>query len=359
MRIIKFHIYEFTLPLKKPLNFKGNSISERKGLILKLIDADNNSGYGEVSPLPGFHKETLTEAFNQLKKLDNILQKYTPLTPEEIINGTTIPTTLYSSVAYGLDTAFINLFASIKQIPVHKLLSSDHSSRISLNSLLASIDKDYISEIHKFISLGYRTIKIKLGLTDLDNELKALNNIIKNLKSKVKLRLDVNAKWNYKDASYFLKSLDNFESLEYIEEPLSDWTEINRLNSEFKVPIALDENLDHYLSAYSNNVNALTGFVIKPPIKGKLSKTIQLFNLSKKHNKTCIISDTFQSALGLSFLASLSSTINSATTAMGLDTYRYFENIYKVPFKIVNGSIVTDSINSSIPKVKLIYDSRS
>ena len=80
-------VYRYALPLKKTINFNGRELSSRNGLILKLIDSNNNISYSEISPLPGFHEETIDDAIKQLSFLkEKLISSKLPLIGE-ILNG--------------------------------------------------------------------------------------------------------------------------------------------------------------------------------------------------------------------------------------------------------------------------------
>ncbi len=59
MIIKDFELFQFQLPLRTPLKIANKEISNRDGLILKITDESNNIGVGEISPLPGLHKENI------------------------------------------------------------------------------------------------------------------------------------------------------------------------------------------------------------------------------------------------------------------------------------------------------------
>ena len=55
-------LYKYTLPFKDALVLKHTTLNYREGLILVLTDTSGHAGIGEVSPLPGFSRETLETA---------------------------------------------------------------------------------------------------------------------------------------------------------------------------------------------------------------------------------------------------------------------------------------------------------
>ena len=100
-------------------------------------------------------------------------------------------------------------------------------------------------------------------------------------------------------------------------------------------PIALDESLVEITPEkfkYEDWINAL---IIKPAVLGSVQKTIQYIALAKKYGIKSVISDTFHSGIGLSFLIRLASTLTEPTP-MGFDTYSWLKEdilINRLPVK--------------------------
>ena len=49
MIVSDLKIYEYNVPLKMPLKVLGKPVSNRQGLILKLISAGQHAGFGEIA----------------------------------------------------------------------------------------------------------------------------------------------------------------------------------------------------------------------------------------------------------------------------------------------------------------------
>ncbi|HJO95917.1 MAG TPA: o-succinylbenzoate synthase [Victivallales bacterium] len=331
MILHNFKINKFSLPLIKTLNIKGTLLKERSGIIIELIDNEGYSGRGEISPLPGFSRETLCSAIIQTEKIkEKLLFSSIPVKGEALLDSLYLFTknfNLFPSVVFGLETAIINLISSKTGQSFHQFLSDSFNNKIYINALIDKLDSSVFSQFSYLYKSGYRTIKIKLGKNDPDVEIRMIKELNKVYRGKVKLRFDANAVWNYSEALYYIKSLKNIESLEYIEEPLKDTSLLMKLVRDTDAPIALDENLQSFYSNYPNYLNIINAFVLKPTILGGIRKTMQLVKLSEKIGAVCVISDTFQSGLGVNTLINISSAIpHSGCTAMGLNTYTWLKN---------------------------------
>ena len=69
MKIEKVNLFKFSIPLNSTLNMNGHLYNERNGLIVELIDSKQNRGYGEATPLPGLHFESIDYLIEQFRKV--------------------------------------------------------------------------------------------------------------------------------------------------------------------------------------------------------------------------------------------------------------------------------------------------
>lgn len=64
----KIALFSYQSPFKVPLIFNGYLLKQREGLIIRL-DQQGQLFYAEIAPLPGFSKETLAQAKQQILDL--------------------------------------------------------------------------------------------------------------------------------------------------------------------------------------------------------------------------------------------------------------------------------------------------
>ncbi len=62
MKIAEISIYRFRLRLNRPLALKNDILKLREGFVMRLSDESGNCGWGEISPLIGFSRETIEQA---------------------------------------------------------------------------------------------------------------------------------------------------------------------------------------------------------------------------------------------------------------------------------------------------------
>ena len=143
MIIKEIDIFRYKLPLKKPIRIKQNTLIHREGLIIRIKDEKNYSGFGEIAPLPGLNKESIEDTINELLSLQEKLLENTIPANVEKLNGTFSfwfeSFKISPSVQFGLESAILTLIAAKKEIPLYLLLGQDHKSKVCVNAL---IDRD-------------------------------------------------------------------------------------------------------------------------------------------------------------------------------------------------------------------------
>ena len=335
---LQAEIYSFDLPLRASLYIKRKKITNRQGFILILSTLDGVKGYGEISPLPGLHTETNTEALRQLQntctQLPSLYQIVTDLNNKQIFKFMN----LYPSVRFGLESAIIDLIANQKGIsPAHVLEPQNNCRYIKVNGLITRED-NFQNEIQYFLRTGYQTVKVKLGKKPVDFEIQKILLLHDLIDNRMKIRIDINQNWTVSQAEEFYKGINNL-AIEYIEEPLQDAKKLPELFKLTGMPLALDESIQQ-IEEFSEYFDWCTAIILKPAIIGGVLKTQEYIKLAAKHGVKSIISDTFHTGIGITMLANLSALAGGDKIAMGLDTIRWMgADLVKNPVEIQGGII--------------------
>src|SRR5579862_4312966 len=172
-----FVLYRYILPYDPPF-------PEREGLLLRIFHPEGE-GWGEIAPLPGRSRETLSQALAQLLYV---------LTEEK-----SIP--LFPSVAFGLFSA--------------RQHTQSLKSPLPLSALLAGTPEQIIAKAEKASSQGFTSVKIKI--TDIPTTLAAelIQHVSRLFYS---IRIDANRAYSFQEAMHLCEEC-GMHRVEYIEEP--------------------------------------------------------------------------------------------------------------------------------------------
>ena len=201
---------------RQPLRTARGVWAVREGFVLRL-EQDGLVGYGEVAPLPEFGSETVAEAEAFLRKLVND-------------PGQAVPSDL-PCCAFGLSAA---------------LRGGTVPRPYAVSALLPAGFRGLKKSSEK-VAAGYRSLKWKIGVEPIREEIRLAEELLKSLPAGVRLRLDANGSLSRTELAQWLEVLGVFpDQVDYLEQPLPRGDEAFMAESSAAsgVAIALDESLN-------------------------------------------------------------------------------------------------------------------
>ena len=297
-------IYQYRLPLVHPVKWKNQFCTNRQGLLV-CIRGGHSEGWGDIAPLPGFSKESFSEAQSQATTLTKLL-------PDTSIESLDFGApNLCPSVRFGFELAQFNLNAAIRNQSETELASvtccrllnrQGHGSRESM------------TDLH-----GYQAVKIKVGRHTLDEDLEFVHSVYREYPD-INVRIDANRAWTLQIAQTFLDATRDL-AFDYIEEPLKDKSQLAAFARASHVPLALDETLrEPEAERYCKFADV---YVLKPTLSGGMTGTIERIRQAQADHIRCIISSSYESGIGMLGLVELAGSVPGEVH--GLDTYNQFE----------------------------------
>lgn len=343
MKIKNFEIFKYNLPLHSPLLIKQNKMYDRQGCVIQIGDNMGNVGLGETAPFPGLHRENLEMCVDQLNKLKRELINQDIPEKIELLNGKfdkwLFPFSLFPSVRFGFETAILNLIARMHNTNLFSLFSENPQKKIKINGLATGYPSQIVEHFYEQVDQGFKTIKLKIGWLPIEEAIELVSRIGKESLGKIQLRLDANSSWSIADAVKFDRSIDP-GFIEYIEEPLKNFSYIQKFLGSCTLPLALDENLSNISINELKKYSKVKAFVLKPSVLGGFERCKQISNEGAKIGIYAVISSAFQSSIGLGASANFAASLNPGNIAMGFDTLRLFRSdVLNEPVCIKYGEI--------------------
>ncbi|GBD93114.1 o-succinylbenzoate synthase [bacterium BMS3Abin05] len=343
MTIKTAKLVRFELPLRYPIPTPFKKLTVREGILLILEDEDGRSGCGEISPFPGLHRETLSEAKRQALQLrDRLLQSEIPEGLERLdggFGGWLDSLKLFPSVRFGVELAVLNLIAARKNVPLAGLIKKTHRKWISVNALLMGTPDNVVKQARDRVEEGYRSLKIKVGKRTLEEDIRIVRAVRGAGGEKIELRLDANRKWRLEEAVGFGLAAAPF-NIGYIEEPLQNPGAIHEFYTRTGIPAALDETLLQQEPEQWLSESGIDAFVLKPSVLGSIEKTMKLAERVEQSGKKVVFSCAFGSGVSLTAAANLAACVNQNDVPAGLDTHRWFkEDALKGSFRVEHGGL--------------------
>ncbi|WP_333848789.1 o-succinylbenzoate synthase [Leclercia sp.] len=287
-------IYRWQVPMDAGVVLRERRLKTRDGLFVHLQQG-GRQGWGEVSPLPGFSRESLEEAEASLRAWGIAWRDgEAPLLPG-------LP-----AVDFGISCALAELDGSLPEEADYRAAPLCTGDPDELFAVLAAMP-------------GEKVAKIKVGLYEAVRDGMVANLLLEAIPD-LRLRLDANRAWTPLKAQQFAKYVNpsHRDRIAFLEEPCKTRADSLAFARETGIAIAWDESLreDDFKWVAEPGVRAV---VIKPTLTGSIAKVREQVQKAHALGLTAVISSSIESSLGLTQLARMAAQF-TPDTVPGLDT---------------------------------------
>jgi o-succinylbenzoate synthase len=340
MNKIELFYAPYTISFNKTFTNSNGNFAERNGFIVKLESSSGKIGIGDSAPFPEYGSETYEDDENFLDNfninlnldLNNIEQSI----GENLNSFDSLP-----CLKHGFEQALLSLVCNEKGISINELLNVQSKKKINVNAVLGFLSpKESAEAALKKIEDGFKTIKIKIGRDNFDEDYKCIEALRKSCGNEINIRADVNGKWEWDKAVKNIQALEEF-NLEYVEQPVNTLNDFVELSKKVKTPLAVDESIRNTADAEKFISNkAASVLVLKPMMLGGIIPTIKIIKMAEQAGIKSVITTSFESVIGRASSVFAASLIKE-DTAHGLDTDIYFEkDLFSNPYPVIYGKIL-------------------
>lgn len=302
--IIRADLRPVRLTYRQPVRLRDRVLSHRDGFLLRIEDSLGRSGYGEA----------LAWTDDELLALHRALEALCQQVGAASSKGE-LPA-LPAAAAFAFDTARCDLESQACGLPRRKLLNLAAGTATMVNGLLAHDDADALARaLDMAAERGLRTLKIKLGRADFEDDMRAVAAVRRRLPD-VELRGDANGAWSEPQALERLAALAPFR-FSYIEEPVAGYDALVRLACAAAIRPAVDESLAGTEACESTLVR-----VLKPVRLGAFAHTRTA--IARAHD--AVITGAFDGPIATLMAAEMAAAWLPASTAQGLDVAALYES---------------------------------
>jgi o-succinylbenzoate synthase len=300
-------------PLASPITSARGTWTWRRGVLLALRDPEGRVGRGEATPLPSYSPD---DADDCARAITAVCARLDP-------HAETIPRDLDASLAhlpaarFAVETALSELAAVRRGWSVASYLAAAPVIHpIARAGLVDLASPDLEDEARALMARGVVTIKAKIGVRPLHQDMEALVVLRRAIGAGVALRLDANGALGA-GARAALERLARVEP-ELVEEPVSGEA-LARLGP-CAVPWAADESLQDAHIAERLLAGPCAAFVLKPALLG-LHASRALALRAQAHGKGVVVTHLFDGPIALAAACELALSLPSPPRACGLDLH--------------------------------------
>src|SRR5581483_8454187 len=142
-------------------------------------------------------------------------------------------------------TALVDWAARERGLPVTEVFGAPFRPAHTTNqSLFVSDDAHLLAMAERYVSRGFRKLKLRVGARSLREDCDRLALLRGRFRDAIELAIDANGAWPLDDAVANLRAMARFD-LAYAEQPIAagSWEAAVRLAEASPVPIMLDESI--------------------------------------------------------------------------------------------------------------------
>jgi len=295
-------LYRYRVPFTVPIRLGEKWYTHREGLLIRRALAGICEGWGEIAPLPGFSRETLDCAIQEVHGI-----------------GDAGPS---PSVTCGMEMAQLQwaLAATRGQ-------QANEKASMRLCALLIGDSQAVLKSAADVHVSGYSAVKLKVGHRPMDEDLQLVHALRKVLGAGTEMRMDANRAWRFSQAMEFAAGIRDLD-VAFVEEPLIDPERLPEI-AEF-MPVALDETLRELSMGTLSRHRYAKAIVIKPMLMGGLGIATAWAEHATYLGIKPILSASYETGVGLLSLMHVAAQV-AGDVPVGLDTYRFIHRDVLMP----------------------------
>lgn len=304
IRITDIQIFKFDIPLRDVFQIATMSLSCAHNVLIKTETNEGIVGWGEAAPFHALVGETQSVDFAVAKELKQLLIGKNPLEIAKHVHTMDHFLPHNTTIKSAFDMALYDIAAQFAQLPLYAFLGG-HNRPIETDMTIGICDPEEAGDKALAIKeMGFRTIKIKLGLDD-KADYKRLENIRLSVGDEAILRIDANQGWDRMTATRNLNSFEQFD-IEFCEQPCRahDVQGMKFVSRNTNIPIMADESLFSPCDALDLiRRDAVPYFNIKFSKSGGIHNATKMSHIAEAAAIPCMVGCMSESRLGITAAA--------------------------------------------------------
>jgi muconate cycloisomerase len=248
MKIKTIEPMAVSLPMKKPVQMAGETVTRADNVLVRIESDDGVVGWGEAASAPTMTGETVASMMAAVEILTPGLLKR----PVDDFAGASaaMAARLYgnSGAKAAIEIALHDLVGRATNRPVYALFGARQRSSMPVLAVIGSLDTAAdIREANERFAAGYRAFKIKVGLAAASADAERTRAVclaLKGMGEPCLVSADANQGFGVDDALVYVRTLGDC-ALDFFEQPVDahDLDGMARVAAASRVPIGADEGL--------------------------------------------------------------------------------------------------------------------
>ena len=248
MKITAIEPIAVSLPMKKPVQMAGETVTRADNVLVRIESDDGVVGWGEAASAPTMTGETVAGMMAAVELLTPGLLKRSA--DDFAGAAAAMDARLYgnSGAKAAVEIALHDLVGRATNWPIYALLGGRQRGRMAVLAVIGSLDTAAdIREARERFAAGYRAFKIKVGLASASADAERTRAVclaLKGMGEPCLVSADANQGFAVDDALVYVRMLGDC-GLDFFEQPVEahDLDGMARVAAASGVPIGADEGL--------------------------------------------------------------------------------------------------------------------
>jgi L-alanine-DL-glutamate epimerase-like enolase superfamily enzyme len=304
LAIDDMRIYRFDIPLKEVFTIATMSLSTAQNLLVEVRTNQGIIGWGEASSFRSIVGETQCINIAAARELRPLLIGRNPLALRPLMEQLEAWLPHNTTLKSAIDMALFDIAAQACGLPLYAYLGGE-KREMETDITLGIGDPAQAGEKALAVqAMGFRIIKVKLGLSDQD-DYRRLANIRRAVGPQAILRIDANQGWDRIAATRSLGAFEELE-IELCEQPCRarDLQGMRYVHQHAAIPVMADESVFSAADALEIVLqDAAAYFNIKLSKSGGIHSAQQIAHVANAGFRPCMIGCMSESRLGITAAA--------------------------------------------------------
>lgn len=322
MKITNIRTATLKAPLKTPFITSLRRVDALEDLVVIIECDDGSIGYGEGAPTPAITGETMGSMIAAIAYIKPFILGLDIEEFDTILNNIHSVILKNTTAKSALEIALYDLKAKASKQPLYTMLGGTKTKfKTDITISMDTVDKMISDALHA-VSLGYDTLKIKIG-DDPKKDVERIVAIDNALDNNIKLRLDANQGWTAQESVTLLHALEKQGIVaEFIEQPVAaeDIEGLKYIKERVQTPLLADESIFSVKDARRLlEMQAIDYVNIKLAKTAGISQALVLADISKEFGVKCMIGCMLEGPISVAAGVHVASAKADSITMLDLD----------------------------------------
>ncbi len=299
MTITNIDIYRLSIKME-PFVIATGTMHFAQNVFIKIDTSAGITGVGECSAFPMIVGETQDTCLLMARDFAKIWKGKDPLAIDMRMTELDWVAAHNNTIKSAFNMALYDVAAKAANLPLYQFLGGERRSIETDVTIGIGTPEKMAEQSAMWQSKGATMLKIKLG-KGVDEDMKRIQAVRKQIGSDIKLRVDANQGWSENEAAIALDSMKDL-AIEFCEQPMRAWYDdkLPALTASSPIAVMADESCyNHHDARRLINSKSCDYINIKFAKSGGISEAIKIHDTCLAAGMACMIGSMLESRLAL------------------------------------------------------------